>query len=789
MNMVKRALLTLCVMLVALSVFGQFNSLMRKANTQYDLHAFNLAIPTYEEALQKRPNDAEALSKLADCYRHLNQMETAAKIYAQAVRMKDIEKIQILNYGKVLKSLGRYDEAKQFFLLYARDENAMVGNHYAQSTDFAKSQLGVNSSYTVTNEFINTSASDFGATFFGKQQVIYSSARTDIQRSSANWSGKAKNQLFLANIGGSTYLESPVFLKSSTKGEFDEGPLTFSPDGRTVVFTRNNFVDGTRQIPSSGLDLSISIAQVSANGDWVDVRPFPFNGTGYSTGYPAFSPDGSAIYFASDQPGGFGGFDIYVTRWMGSNWSTPENLGPVVNSPGHEISPYFDGNMLYFASDWHQGLGGFDCFRAEESNGRWTRIFHLGNSVNSSYDDYGFIYDSFRNVGYLTSNRLNGRGNEDIYRVQRSADYIVLRIKNASDGSAVPNAIVDFSNCGEGVYQADAQGNYSFQAVQGLNCNLVIKKEGYASSTVQISTIGLNNNREYNIQLTRMSEAYAGKILDYTNRQPLEGVQITATNQATGNSMQAVTAPDGNYFLSLSPYSSYILRLSKAGYKDLNVTARTEDGLDRSILGVISLIPSSSSAGVIDPPFNGGGQPDSPVQPAEEIGSGYAVQVAAISSPNLDAFSNLEDLGKVYYKEQNSRYKIRLGVYSDRSQANQALQTAKTRGYPGAFIVTEEGGSTQGVKGVTPPASAPNNAQGRYKIQLGAYSNVKYFNSTQVEDLGVIEERKKGNLTVKYLAGYDTLGEAQSVLRSAKTGGFPDAFIVEEQNGVLKPVR
>ncbi|GJM34123.1 MAG: hypothetical protein DHS20C18_31240 [Saprospiraceae bacterium] len=763
---------------------------MRKANTQYDLHAFNLAIPTYKEALDKRPDSGEALSKLADCYRHLNQMEDAAMIYAQAVRMKDIDKIHILNYGQVLKSLGRYEEAKQFFLLYARDENAMVGNHYAQSTDFARSQLGVNSSYTITNEFINTSASDFGAAFYGKQQAIYSSARTDIQRSSANWSGKAKNQLFLANIGGSTYLESPVFLKSSNKNEFDEGPLTFSPDGRTVVFTKNNFVDGTRQIPSSGLDLKIFMAQVSQNGDWIDIRPFPFNGTGYSTGYPAFSPDGTALYFASDQPGGFGGFDLYVTKWTGNSWTTLENLGPVVNSPGNEITPYYDGNMLYFASDWHQGLGGFDCFRAEATNERWTRIFHLGNAVNSSYDDYGFIYDTFRNIGYLTSNRLNGRGNEDIYRVQRSADYIVLHIKNASDGSPVPNAIVDFSNCGEGVYQSDVQGNYSFQAIQGLNCNLLIRKEGFASSTVQISTIGLNNNREYNIQLTRMSEAYAGKILSYTDRFPLDGVQITATNQATNNSMQAVTDTEGNYFLSLSPYATYVLRLSRVGFKDLNVTVRTEDGLDRSILGVISLIPSNSNVGVVEPPFNGGGnEPDGPVRPQEEIGSGYAVQVAAISSPNLDAFGNLEDLGSVYYKEQNSRYKIRLGVFTDRADADRVLRTAKSRGYPGAFIVKEEGGTT-GVKGVDQSSSNNiSNSTGRYKVQLGAYSNVKYFNPSQVEDLGFIEERQKGKLTVKYLGGFDSLNEAQVALRSAKSGGFPDAFVVVEENGVLKPVR
>ena len=791
MKILKIALFTVLAFAFTVPASGQtFKSLLRKANTQYELHAYNLAIGSYQAALEKKPDNIEAKGKMADCYRRLNQMEQAATIFAEVCRDKEVDKIYILMYGHVLKALGKYDVAKQWYLLYARDEDAVIGNHFAQSCDFAKTQLGVTSSYTVTNEFINTSASDFGATYYGKQQVIYSSSRTDIYRSSSGWTGKANNQLFIANIGANGYLESPIFLKNNETNAYNEGPLSFSPDGKRVAYTKNNFVDGTRQIPASGLELSIYTADIATNGQWTNIASFPYNGSGYSTGYPAFPPDGNAIYFASDRPDGFGGFDIYVSYKSGNSWSAPQNLGPVVNSPGDEISPYFDGSMLYFSSDWHHGIGGMDVFRAEETSGRWTKIFHLGNAINSSYDDYGFIYDTFRNVGYVTSNRLNGRGNEDIYRVNRSADYIVIRITNAVDGSPVPNALVDFSNCGEQAYRADERGVYSFQAVQGLSCNLIIKKEGYQSTTLQISTLGTNASRTYDVAMSRVGEAYAGKVIDYTTNQPVPNVVITATNQATGSSAQVQSDASGNYYLSLSPFTTYVLRFSKQQYQDLNVTVRTKDGFDRSILGVISFLPTSASTGFGDDPYVDA--PDGPVQPEETIESGFAVQVAAIKTPEIELYQGLSDLGTVYVKEINGLYKVRVGTFATKPEADRARDAIKKRGYKGPFVVTEDGVS--GIKGSTGSPTNPDtpdygDALGRYKVQLAAYTNTKWFDDSGIKDLGVIEERQKGKYTVKYLAGFDSVGEANAALRKAIAAGFKSAFVVEDVNGELKKVK
>ena len=745
MTILRRILPVILALAFTLPASAQFRSLLKKANKQYELHAFNLAIDSYKSALRRRPDSEEALGRLADCYRHLNDMEESAKWYAQAVKQRKVDPIHILNYGKVLKAMGRYAEAKQLFQRYAQ-EDALVGNHYAASCNFAISQLSAPSIYIVSPELINSSASEFGPAFYG-DRVVYASARTDIQRSSTSWTGGSFNQLFLANIDQiSGRLISPIFLKQSLDKAFNEGPLTFSSDLKTVIFTKNDFVDGTRHIGSSGMQLNIFEASVDPYGNWRNEKPFPYNDNGYSTGFPNLSPDGEQLYFASNRPDGFGGFDIYVSYKTANGWSTPENLGPVINSPGDEITPFYDGQSLFFSSDWHQGMGGYDVFRATQNNERWTRIIHLGSKVNSSGDDYGFIFDSFRNIGYLTSNRREGKGNGDIYKVSQSGDGIVVRVKNASDGSPIVGAEVDFTACNRGLHLTDANGVYSFQVQGNINCSVIIRRDSFVSSNLNISTSSnLDGNRSFDVTLSRVGEEYIGKIVNYASRSPVKDITIFATNQNTGSFTETKSNQAGEYALALSPKSIYLLRYSAPGFRDVNRTVRTTSGEDRSILGVISMLPSTTVGGgaiVTD-----GGGSSTPT----DVKAGYAVQLAALGSPDLTKFEYLNDLGQLYYKNEGSLYKVRLGVFSSRQGAEKALATAKSRGASGAFIIEERGGPAGQIGGGNTSTIIDEDNSGvvsKYKIQLGAFRNPQGFNASNISDLGVIEDRKRGNLTI-----------------------------------------
>lgn len=798
---------TLLALLICVSLNAQFA--LRKANKQYDLQAYNLAIKSYLDYLEKNPGNATAAGRLADSYRNLNQMDQAARWYAETVKSPDIDPIHILNYGKVLMALERYDNARSQFLNYARFFPE-IGNHFAESAVFGKSQRNAQSGYLISNELINSPASDFGTAFGSDNRIIYSSSRTDIQRNSTNWTGKAQNQLYAANIGSNGFLQSPAFYKNSLKNTYNEGPVAFSGNGKWVAYTKNNFVDGTRQIATSGMELSIYIAEVSPSGDWINPKPFPYNGVDYSTGFPALNQDGSLLYFSSNRPDGFGGYDLFKSRRVGDTWSTPENLGATVNSLGNEVSPYFDGRSLFFSSDWHQGMGGYDIFRAEKENNNWVRIYHLGSNVNSSYDDYNYVYDYRRNLGYLTSNRTGGKGLEDIYKVTKNSGGITLRVKNATDRQPISGAEVDFSGCGEGRFQTDANGIYSFQAYEGLNCDLIIRKTGYLSSIIKVSTIG-SSQRDYEVLLRRSNEGYAGTVIDSRSRVALNNVTVSATNSATNQTMQAFSDNSGRYTLALKPNATYVIRYSYPGYFDLSRTIRTNNSTDPNLLGTLPLQPSNSNptttttttttrpTTTTTTPTTTVPTTTTPNTSTAGMTTGYAVQVAATRKLDLSAYSNLSTVGNVYYQNVGSLYKIRVGVFATRAEAARAQARIKSVGYEKPFIVTEsirqvEDKVLVGTGNVTNTqpstnTSTPTYNPSDYKIRVATFRSTNRFDEGPLMSLGVIERKQSGPYTIIVLGGYNSLYDAQARLSDVRATGYTDAFIVQDVNGELRKVR
>ncbi|MBR9920529.1 MAG: hypothetical protein GYB31_06790 [Bacteroidetes bacterium] len=792
-------------------------STLTKANKQYELHAYNLATKSYLEVLDRQPGNLEALVKVADCYYMLNRLDDARIYYERAANQGNVQPEVYFKYGQSLKGIGQYELARLQFLKYA-ETHPVDGQQFARSCEFALARINESPGFVVKREYLNTAASDFGPAFWN-DQVVYSSARTDMKRSrgsSNNWIGTANNQLFITEQDNNGYLQAPGFLRTDLRNVYNEGPVSYSPDGQWVAITKNNYTDGTRHIPQTGMELSIYLAEVKDNGDWEDPVPFPHNGAGYSTGYPCFSPNGNAMYFASNRPDGFGGYDIYVSYRNGKSWSPPENLGAIVNSIGNEISPFFDGNELYFSSDWHQGFGGYDVFRANRGNGeRYTVLEHAGTEINSPRDDFGFIFDNDNNIGYLVSNRVGGEGSEDIYRVKKKADQLVIQVVNGSDLTPIEDAIVDFSSCGEGKYTTDNTGVVRVNARQGINCEAEIRKYGYISSTINITTTGLSPNRNMEVILTRIGEDYLGSVVNLLSGYQLDNVSVRAISQASGSSMESTTNMRGEYSLALRPNTSYIIRYSKPGFVDVSRTLQTNDGLDRSVLGTISLTPSGAvqnrdqqqkilAKGNADIPESYSADATIPESPkTTQLTDFFAIQVAAVPlnrTVDLSQYeSKLGGISEVYTTKEGSHNKVRLGPFTSRAEANSALTVVKGKGYSSAFIVKEEVDKMTPKSGSIPqaipesydtpaPIPAPG-AEKMYWVQLAAYSNTKYFDPNKVSDLGLLEDHKRGGLTVFYLGSYTTKGDAQKVLAEARDRGFSGAYVVMKDGDAFKRVR
>lgn len=782
----RKIILTLAIAAFsAFQLYGQtYRSYLRKANDQFELKAYTQAIESYKEVLSRKGDEMEALEKIALCYASLNNMDEAADNLTKLVRQRTVDARVYLQFGIVLKALGRYEEAKSYFLLYARTDPSK-GNHFAQSCDFALAQRAVQSDFAVVEERVNSLAADFGPAFY-REQVVFSSSRTDVQRTSGNWDGISRSQSYISRLGADGYLQPAAILKTPAPGN-GEGPVSFTGDGRRVAYTKNNFVDGVRQIPENDPQLSIFLADINDQGEWVNERSFVHN-SGGRTGYPSFTSDGAALFFASDRPDGFGGYDLYISYLEEGTWSKPINLGPVVNTPGNEMSPYFDGTNLYFSSDWHAGFGGMDIFMAESSGGRWTKVSNVGMPINSSRDDYGFIFDSFKNYGLFVSNRPGGRGKEDLYHIHKGGETtLMLRIVNAADRTPVQGATVDLSDCAgqRKVLYSDNQGQCPLPLGTSLNCSVLVTMPGFLEARVPISAANTVAGRDIEVALARTAAgtatSYQGLVLDRATNRPLSGVEVYARNMAQGSILQAATDFGGKYSLTLSPNTMYSITYTARGYQEYTRSVNPLAGQDRNLLGTV-YISANSSGPTVPPDWNNGNT--SPGTPP--MMTGFSVQVASMSIiPEMPKYASLKAVGNVYSVLDKGAYKVRVGPFNTREEAMAKVSQVKRYGYSGAFVVAESGtpGTSPNVQS-KPPVEPPVQ-DGQIMIQLGAYSNVNYFDAAKATLIGPVVDRVKGKLTIKLITGFFSLDEARRTLPTAKQAGFKDAFIVQERNGVL----
>ncbi len=438
-NMRLRSLIILFMVIgMANTVIGQ--GTFKKADKLLSLKAFDLAIKNYKEALARYPGHAEGYAQLGKAYLMTNQLLESIKAFERAFALEGtIDDEYKLLYGTALKKVGLYDKAESIFYEYASVDSD-VANQLLASTEYAKSILQEPDRYDIMSFEGNSKDSDFGTSFF-KDQVIFSSFRDDIKREqgkkNVSYIQQEGNQIFKMNAEGAE--KEVAFLRPDYKEIYNIGPLSYSKDGRMVAMMRNTFTSSSNQIYSDESNMSIYIALTNPDGDFTDERPFPFNQIEYSYSFPNLGFDGKALYFSSNRPGGQGGFDIYVSYFRDGHWSEPENLGLEVNTPGNEITPYFDGDHLYFASDYHYGLGGYDNFISEIVEGKWASVQNMGKGINSPSDDYYLTPNFAKGNYYFTSNRLGGRGKDDIYIAYKLEDAALEVI--AYEETSIPQAV------------------------------------------------------------------------------------------------------------------------------------------------------------------------------------------------------------------------------------------------------------------------------------------------------------------------------------------------------------
>ena len=415
------------------------NAQISKADKYYAKLEYAQAIPIYEKALKKTvDNKQDALLKLADCYRILNEYQKAEICYKQAIDMGTAPADAIYNYGNVLKSNNKYNEALDQFYYYlnAKPNDARAKNAYKFCLEI-KYWQSKPKEYEIKNiEAINTMRSEFCPTVFNNELIYVGEKVTEIvdfEHSTTN------NQPFLnvysSTIKGTTYSKSTSFSKKLNTN-FHDGPISFSSDGKTCYITRVNYVVNKRN--NDFINRAKIYTSTSDGKKWTKATPFQFNNDNYSCAHPSISNDGTVLYFSSDMPGGLGGHDIWMCKRNGENWDNPVNLGPDINTSGDELFPFIrKDNILYFSSNGLPGFGDLDIYSGKMLGNKWLLNKNEGLFLNSNADDFGIVFTS-DTTGYFSSNKEGGKGGDDvyafIYRVKSViVDGTILLTENSTD--------------------------------------------------------------------------------------------------------------------------------------------------------------------------------------------------------------------------------------------------------------------------------------------------------------------------------------------------------------------
>ncbi len=560
------------------------NPTIKSANKLYSSKLYVQAIPKYESALRKDSANADVLTNLGDCYRLTNNNRGQLICYGKLVKTGKAEDIHKLYYGQALMEAGKYDDAKKYMEEYKGDKR---GEAFTKAiTNLQK--FSKNADAYALKEFMhNSKFDDFSAFTFMNDKIIFTSNRTKstwITRRHG-WTGNSYCHMFMTEKNEFGEYETPAMFIAEYAPKFNDGPFCASKDGTNIFFTRNSTNKKDQSLDGSQ---KLKIMQATIlNDNLQSLMVLKFNSNEYNCAHPAVSADGKTLYFASDMGGGQGGMDLYYCKKdAGGAWGSPINLGEKVNTKGNELFPSItEDNILYFASNGHEGLGGLDIYETKIRDDKAGKVYNMGKPVNSEHDDFAYNLNADGKKGFLSSNRKNGGMNDDIYNVDvlrkvsrgKTVNFI---IKDKNTQELLPLTTIKLNTDS---FMTNEKGEFQTVLEEDINYALLVKKEKYFEMQDSISTKSSTEEEEFTktieLEIDPNLTLLAG-IYDAKTGAGIEGVKIKIKDLAITNDFELLkTEKNGEYRKPIKGKKIgdkllYLVTIEKEGYvtKTLNFT-------------------------------------------------------------------------------------------------------------------------------------------------------------------------------------------------------------------------
>ena len=474
--------------------FSQIEKL-KEANKKFENFAYVDARQIYLEVAEAGYESESLFKKLGDSYYFNNDLKNAEKWYGKLFELTDeLSADYLFRYSLSLRGVEKYERSEKFMRKFdsisqGPKANAEIDDKqdYLQLIDLQSGKFKID-----TIDGINSELSDFAPKFSNGKMIFASNRkRSDVAQRIHEWNNQPFLDIYEVEVDEQfSIIGQPKPLSDKINSKFHDASAVTTNDGKTIYFTRNNFTDKKFKKSESGINfLKIYKSKKDSDGKWTEPVELPFNSDDYSCAHPALNPTEDKLYFASNMPGTKGNSDIFEAEIKpDGTFSEPVNLGSTINTKGRESFPFVnEDGLLFFSSNGHSGLGGYDVFVTELNN--LYEPVNLGRPINSSKDDISFILDASTKIGFFATNRGEDAKEDDIYKfiqteelITKCKQYLSGKVKDESSGKILSSATVKLFDADLQLLKTaktDINGVYNFN----VDCNkryiIRIEKEGF----------------------------------------------------------------------------------------------------------------------------------------------------------------------------------------------------------------------------------------------------------------------------------------------------------------------
>lgn len=523
------------------------------------------AASKYKQAYQRTPGKEKELRakrafKQGEACRKYGYAARAVSAYRTAARYNHSDSLTLRNLGDMQRVQGDYKGATQSYHAYLElaptDTLAMRSLEGALKAPEMKKQ---GSLYKVRlSKTFNSNRSDNCPMLTpenGDQIYLASNRTAAIGDNLSNITGQKLSDIFFARKDEKGRWKAVENIEGGLNTDCDEGSPAFSPDGKTMYLT---FCKEDDSYPRMAQIATSSRTDAS----WSQPQPLKITADTLSSyAHPAVSPNGQWLYFTSDMPGGYGGYDLWRCSIADKGHKIVENLGPTINTAGNEMFPSFrPTGELYFASDGLGGMGGLDLYYALEDSTThsWT-ITHLPYPMNSQGDDFGITFEGLHNRGYFSSSRsTGGRGWDKIYEFEYPEK--LLSVKGwvyEQDGYELPEATIymvgtDGTNIKTGVR---ADGSFEQPLKPGVDYVFLATCRGFLNVPQQLHADVQEKEYQYVLQFPLPS--ISSPVLVRNVFYEFDKADITPDSEESLNRLQKMLHENPNVTIELSAHCDF----------------------------------------------------------------------------------------------------------------------------------------------------------------------------------------------------------------------------------------